>query len=120
MAAAADPLPSGLMQLGKACHFRVTSEKRPAAPTDYYRRLHANIKKSQVEVTAAETRLAEQENAHSFSKDAYMRTYAEKRLKDKQLAAALREYELSETEIGSNVVENLVKSRLMQKAKATP
>jgi hypothetical protein len=108
------------MDLGKACHFRVTCEKNPTAPTDYYRSLHANIKQSQVEVEAAEKRLAELEHAHSFSKDAYIKAYAEKRLKDKQLAAALREYELSETEIGSNVVENLIKSRLLQKAKAAP
>jgi hypothetical protein len=96
----------------------VTCEKNPTAPTDYYRSLHANIKKSQSELKLAEERLAELEREPSISPDAYKKAYAHKRLIDKQVAAALREYQLSETELGSNVVENLVKSRLLQKAKA--
>jgi hypothetical protein len=118
--AASDPLPAELIELGKACHFRVTCEKNPTAPTDYYRSLHANIKKSESELKVAEERLAELGRGLSISPDAYKKAYAHKRLIDKQLAAALREYQLSETELGSNVVENLVKSRLLQKAKAAP
>lgn len=116
--AASVPLPPDLVELGKACHFRVTCEKNPTAPTDYYRSLHANIKKSQSELKTAEDALAKAERGPSFSVDAYKKAYAHKRLVEKQLAAALREYQLSETELGSNVVENLVKSRLLQKAAA--
>jgi hypothetical protein len=111
----AHPLPTDLMELGKACHFRVTSEKSSISPNDYYRSLHALMRRSQAEQKTAEDALAKVEAASSFSADAYKRAYARKRSADKTVAAALREYQLSETEIGSNVVENLVKSRLLRK-----
>jgi hypothetical protein len=82
--------------------------------------LHANIRKSQAELKIAEQRLAELERGPSISPDAYRKAYARKRLMDSQLDAALQEYRWSETELGSNVVENLVKSRLLQNAKMPP
>jgi len=113
--AAREPLPANLMSLGKACHFRVTCEKHPTAPSDYYRRLQGRVRKLQVELRLAEGELAKLDRSPSFSREAYARKYAQVRRIDKELTAAVREYQMSENELGSNVVQNLVKSWLLQR-----
>ena len=117
-AAASDPLSADLMPLGKDCHFRVTSEKSPGASNDYYRTLHAKIKKAQAEIKMAEDNLTKLGNRSPFPTKAYTEAYARKRALDKNLASAQREYQLSNTEIGSNAVENIVKSILLREATA--
>jgi hypothetical protein len=117
-AAASDPLPQDLMDLGKDCHFRITSEKSPGHSNDYYRNLHANIRKAQAEIRSAEENLSKLEKSSHFSTKSYADAYARRRALDKSLAAAQREYQLSNTEVGSNLVENIVKSVLLRTAAA--
>ena len=114
--AASDPLPVELLPLGKDCHFRVTSEKSPGAATDYYRTLHANVKKAQAAIELAENNLTKLEKSSTFSAKDYSAAYARKRALDKSLALARREYQLSNTELGSNAVENIVRSILLREA----
>jgi len=115
--AASEPLPPGLMKLGKACHFRVTSEKTPPEANNYYRHLRASIRKSQVEIKRSEEELAALERSDSSSRETYANAYAKKRKLENQLEKLVREYRMSNVEIGSGVVSNLVKSMVLREAK---
>ncbi len=113
LAAFADPLPSELTELGNACLFRITSEKGAEGKPGYYEALQSNIRKSEAEFDSARSQADKLEQTTS-SKDALFKAWTNEKNAKRSLQRALREYQLSENEIGSNLVEGQVKTRVLQ------
>jgi hypothetical protein len=111
----ANPLPTNLWVLGSACLIRASSEKvAPKGGTSYYERLRASIRKCEAEVVAATENSMKLERSSRLSKEQFYPALTKEKTAKLNLVKALREYKLSETEMGSNVVENQVRSRVLQ------